>query len=254
MKNDLITIIITNYKNETYLKNAISSCLKQTYKNIEIIVIDDASNSNFCLSLIKKINDNRIKLYHTKTNYGHYACCNFAIDISSGKYITFLGADDYIVETHIDKLYNFLVKKDAIATYCLYQRFGDNGYRSDTKICEASIMFNKNEALSKAGYFHMVRGGADTEYRMRLESIFGKNKILLLKECNYFALYKHDSLSRGGRFGRNSIERKLYIKFFLKNIKDNKLFYNYKNNKLFNNINNDFYINNFNIKNFVKLI
>jgi glycosyltransferase involved in cell wall biosynthesis len=248
-----VSVIVTNFNNENYLENSIKSLLEQTYKNIEIIIINDNSDDKKTLNIIKKFNKSNLHFISNSVNYGHYACANYGIDIASGDYITFLGADDILLKNHIDTLYTLINNKNYIAVYSLSQRYTKNNKLSSPKICEASIFFKKNIVLKKAGYFHMVRGGADTEFRLRLEKIFGKNKIPCTNKVTYFGLYKEETLSISKKFGKGSSVRNNYIKYFMNNLSSNKdLYYNYLECSL-KCENNNFYVKNFNKNNFKKI-
>jgi len=227
-----VSIIITNYKKELFLKKAILSCLNQSYKDIEIIVVDDCSNKGKSLNIVKKIGSNKVRYIYTSRNYGHYACCNYAIDQSTGKYITFLGGDDTVSRDHIKHLLIALEKYRLAAVCSLYSRYYENGKRVGRggKLCEASIMFQKKRFLRNIGYFHMVRCAADTEYRERAIKYYGGNKFGVLKSDSYKALYLSGSLTRSKKTGRGSSGRSRYAKWFYKNIrrsKPNSLYFNY---------------------------
>ena len=96
MKSDLISIIVPVYNSELYINRCLDSLLKQTYKNIEIIIVDDGSKDN-SLQLIKGYanKDSRIKVY-TQSNQGPSVARNTGLDNSTGKYIMFVDADDFI--------------------------------------------------------------------------------------------------------------------------------------------------------------
>ena len=99
---DLISLIVPVYNVEKYFVRCIKSILKQTYSNIEVILVDDGSDDNsgeLCDEYAKV--DNRIKVIHKKNEGLGYAR-NSGLDISSGKYVTFIFIDDYIWEYDID--------------------------------------------------------------------------------------------------------------------------------------------------------
>lgn len=95
-----VSIIIPVFNAEQYLSQCIESLIKQTYKNIEIILVNDGSTDN-SLEICKKYGakDNRIKIYSIK-NSGVSIARNKGVSISSGKYITFVDSDDW-VETNM---------------------------------------------------------------------------------------------------------------------------------------------------------
>lgn len=142
---DLISVVIPIYNVEKYLKKCVESILKQTYENIEIILVDDGSLDN-CGNICEEFAniDNRIKVIHKK-NGGLSDARNHGIKIAKGKYITFVDSDDYVEKTYIEKLYN------AIKI---------NG----TKISQCNILIvNDNEkVLEKLGYSSkLIKYGKD---------------------------------------------------------------------------------------------
>lgn len=108
-----ISIIIVNYNNAKYLKKSLESTLDQSYKNKEIIVIDDMSNDN-SLEVLKKYKK-KIKFYVTKkkTKYGSYNQINSyyqGFKKSKGKYIFFLDSDDYFKINKVKKVLSYFAK------------------------------------------------------------------------------------------------------------------------------------------------
>lgn len=109
----LISIIVPCYKVEKYLPKCIESIICQTYTNIEIILVDDGSPDNcgkICDDYADK--DLRIKVIH-KTNGGLSDARNIAIDNTAGEYIVFVDSDDYVAPTHIEELYNMILRHQA---------------------------------------------------------------------------------------------------------------------------------------------
>ena len=92
-----LTIIIPTYNSQQYIEKCIVSIINQTYTNLEIIIIDDNSKDrtyDICKKIQKK--DTRIKLMKNSENKGVSTTRNKGISISTGEYITFVDADDYI--------------------------------------------------------------------------------------------------------------------------------------------------------------
>lgn len=118
--NEIISIIIPVYKVENYLNKCVESVVNQTYKNLEIILVDDGSPDNcpkMCDDWAKK--DKRIKVVH-KPNGGLSDARNAGINISKGKYICFADSDDYLVDKFVEILYNNLVKTDSDLSICSF--------------------------------------------------------------------------------------------------------------------------------------
>ena len=133
MFNKKITVIITSYNSEKYLKQSISSVLNQTYKNFELIIVDDGSrdNSRKIINSFKK-KDCRIKTFFFKSNIGLEAYArNYAIKQSRGSYISFLDADDVWLDTKLETQVSYLKKKIIMCTtLCTYIDYKGNQYSS----------------------------------------------------------------------------------------------------------------------------
>ena len=116
--SELISVIIPVYKVEEYLDECVSSVVNQTYKNIEIILVDDGSPDNcpaMCDDWAKK--DGRIRVIH-KTNGGLSDARNAGLEIVSGDYIAFVDSDDYIKPDMIEKLHTAIRREDADIAAC----------------------------------------------------------------------------------------------------------------------------------------
>ena len=116
-----VSIIIPVHNSSKYILECINSVINQTYKNLEIILIDDNSTDN-SLEIIKSINDKRIKLIELSTNCGAAVARNKGIEIASGDYICFLDSDDYWKPRKIEKQLKFIKNKAFIYSEYLYLR------------------------------------------------------------------------------------------------------------------------------------
>ena len=115
--NPLVSIIIPAYNAEKYIQRALESALAQTYKDIEIIVIDDGSTDKTA-EIIKTYQDPRI-IYIFQKNQGQGPARNNGIKKSQGEYITFLDADDYYFPEKVEKQVRFLENHSEYqAVYC----------------------------------------------------------------------------------------------------------------------------------------
>ena len=123
MNNELISIIVPVYKVEKYLERCVKSILKQTYTNLEIILVDDGSPDKcgqLCDELAKV--DDRIKVYH-KENGG------LSDERANGEYIGFVDSDDYIHESMYEKLYEAIKKSGTLIVECGLTRVYKNTLR-----------------------------------------------------------------------------------------------------------------------------
>lgn len=127
MNNELISVIIPVYNSERYLSRAIKSVLNQTYKNYEIILIDDGSTDSsirICDKFSKE--DSRIRVIHQK-NKGVSAARNTGIKIANGNYIAFLDADDEITTEALELMHNEMLNNEVDLVITNYTKILNNG-------------------------------------------------------------------------------------------------------------------------------
>ena len=117
-----VSIIIPVYNVEKYLDKCLKSVLNQTYKNIEIIVINDGSTDN-SLKICKKYKDKRIVLID-KENGGVSSARNKGLELASGKYITFVDSDDWLELDAIENMVSFIEKENVDFVRFCYQTAG----------------------------------------------------------------------------------------------------------------------------------
>lgn len=111
--NPLISIIVPCYNVERYVEQCIRSIMGQSYKNIEIITVDDGSPDNSSQILDKLANeDSRIKVIH-KQNAGVSAARNSGLDVATGDYVVFVDGDDYLAPDYVDYMLQLAYKNDS---------------------------------------------------------------------------------------------------------------------------------------------
>lgn len=122
----MISVIVPVYKVEKYLNKCIESIINQTYKNLEIILVDDGSPDNcpsICNEYAKK--DDRIKVIH-KENGGLSDARNVGIDAATGSYISFVDSDDYIAPDFLEIMHSTMLRENADLVICNYCYIDDN--------------------------------------------------------------------------------------------------------------------------------
>ena len=171
--NDLISIIVPIYGVEKYLRRCIDSIIRQTYTNLEIILVDDGSPDDcgrICDEYAKT--DSRIKVIH-KTNGGLSDARNAGIDLANGEYLLFVDSDDYINTNMISDLYESLIRFSAEVSVCRYQSVRDDeeiDIEQNEDYSDAFIL-TKEDFLSNPEYI----------YERRLEFIVAWNKLYARK-------------------------------------------------------------------------
>ena len=129
-----VSVIVPVYKVEEYIDVCINSIINQSYKNLEIILIDDGSPDkcgkicdNYC-----KI-DNRIKVIHQE-NGGLSSARNAGILKATGDYLVFIDSDDYVNPLYIEKLYDTIKSTNTLIGACNYKNIYDNEPVEEDKI------------------------------------------------------------------------------------------------------------------------
>lgn len=119
LKNPLITVIMPCYNGEKFIEESIQSVLGQTYKNIELVVVNDGSKDR-TLEICERIaaEDPRLRVISHPTNYGVSAARNTGLKNVQGSYITFVDSDDQIDPEFIDKLYKLITAYKADISQC----------------------------------------------------------------------------------------------------------------------------------------
>lgn len=122
-----ISVVVPVYNVEKYLSRCIDSVIAQSYKNLDIILVDDGSTDSSGVLCDKyKAFDSRIRVFHKK-NGGLSDARNYGITKSKGKYITFIDSDDYVTNDCISFLYELISKANyRIAICSLYTYFASN--------------------------------------------------------------------------------------------------------------------------------
>ena len=144
--NDLITIIINAYNEENFIIKCVNSVINQTYKNLEILIINDGSTDN-TLKLCKSIKDKRIRIITTK-NLGLSLSRNIGIENAKGEYLYFIDADDFIEEDTIEYLYNLCKKYNSKLSTCMPKTIFDYNFIKTNKKEKIKVLNNK-EMLKK---------------------------------------------------------------------------------------------------------
>lgn len=119
MEKEKISVVIPTYNRERTLKRSIESVLKQTYLNIEIIIIDDCSTDN-TEQIVKSFNNEKIRYIRLDKNSGACVARNKGIEIATGDYIAFQDSDDEWLEDKLEKQMKVLKETGTVVTFCAF--------------------------------------------------------------------------------------------------------------------------------------
>lgn len=140
----LISVVVPAYNVEKYLPKCVESLLNQTWKNLEIILVDDGSPDN-CWNIMQDYarRDSRVKPLHQK-NGGLSAARNAGVDAAKGEYIGFLDGDDYLAPETYELLYGAMQKYDAQIAVCSFEYVDESG-----KVLPTSSPMTREEVLTR---------------------------------------------------------------------------------------------------------
>lgn len=157
----IISIIIPLYNKAAHIKRALKSVIKQGIKDIEILVVNDASTDGG-EKLIGEFNDSRIKLYHrSEPGPGGYAARNLGILNAKSPWIAFLDADDEWLEDHLSNFMDALQQNPEIELYgAAYKKsFGDGNF----KICKKAVVVGEDTDLRLISFDEFLESIVNTE-------------------------------------------------------------------------------------------
>ncbi len=224
----LFSIIIPTYNRADFIGKTINSVLNQTYKNFEIIVIDDGSTDN-TREVVNNIKDERIH-YYKKENEERAAARNFGVKKAKGEYVTFLDSDDLFYENHLEEANIFLSNNKPEFMFQAYdivhldykepKRFKNHDLNqllvSDGNVMSCHGVFIENE-IAKNNLFNEDRdlsASEDYELWLRLASKYKIHHNPIVTSC----LIDHDSRSVVNIDKDKLILRKeLFLKYTLEN-------------------------------------
>jgi glycosyltransferase involved in cell wall biosynthesis len=205
-KNELISVIIPCYNSEKTINRAIDSVINQSYKNLEILVIDDGSTDNTRNIINNYIkNDTRIKYFYLDNSGGPSLPSNFGVDKSEGEFVAFLDHDDEWALNKLERQLN-LIKSDQIDFVSCFTYFVNTITGFSDRVIIKKYLNYKNIILEK-------------NFILSLSSILMKKKVF----CDIGGF---DERLKGIQ------DWDLYIRLFVKGYQfgfiDNYLLYNYK--------------------------
>ena len=159
-----ISVIIPCYNSEKFLKHTVQSVIDQTYKDWELIIVDDKSTDN-SLKEAQKLaeTDTRIKIIPMKENGGVSVCRNLGMRQASGRYVAFLDSDDIWANDKLERQLKFMKKNNAAISHTGYAYMSENGiplkngrgyvdkdldvrqYMKTTQINTSTVMFDTDK-------------------------------------------------------------------------------------------------------------
>lgn len=195
----LVSIVLPTYNGCKYLRQSIESCLNQTYKNIELIVVDDGS-TDATAEVVKSYQDKKIKYLRHEKNLGLPHALNTGFSKAKGEYLTWTSDDNYYTKDAIEVMTNFLNKKKDVGLvyadcYVIDEKGDVLRYHQVSSIkklyveCSvwACFLYRRKVYEEVGEYNPQAKYFEDYEYWFRVREKF---KIRRLNKCLYY-IRKH---------------------------------------------------------------
>lgn len=202
----LITVVMPVYEPDAGFMTAVRSIISQTWRNLEVLIVDDASSgaSRRRFAEVAAL-DERIRILTKPRNGGTYSARNTALAAARGRFITGQDADDWSHPERLERQVRPLLDdRSLIATLSGCLRVTDDlraswlraSGSSPTRVNSSSLMFRRTEVMHRMGYYDRVRKGADSEFIFRMRAVFGRAAVAELPECLALVRLAEGSLSR----------------------------------------------------------
>lgn len=234
----LVSVIMTSHNTEDYIESAIYSLLDQSYKNIEIIVVDDYS-SDGTIEILDRLSrsDKRIRFFRLNSNLGTYYAKNLGILQSKGDVIFFQDSDDICHQNRIEICMQALESNaNAVAVRAAYARVNPSngsivevdGYEYKLGLITLGV---RRSVFNEIGFFNCTTKASDDEFFNRMKCYYKKIRILDVSQPLYFNTMRSNSLisdmvdwqGESTISQSQSVVRNNYVKLFTDIHKDNTI-------------------------------
>ncbi|WP_265521807.1 glycosyltransferase [Oerskovia flava] len=198
----LISVIMSAYRPGQEIFTAVRSILRQTWSRLELIIVDDASGVEYA-SIFRQVArlDDRIRLIRREHNQGTYVARNAGLREATGFLVTFQDSDDWSHPERLERqsrpllddtsVHSTLSRSIRCTPDLVFQRLGSRTSRRNA----SSLMFRREETISRVGYFDSVRKSADSEFNERLVAASPGRQVIVEDQLAFVRLVD-GSLSR----------------------------------------------------------
>ena len=201
----LVSIIMPSYNTAQFISKSIQSVLEQSYKDWELIIVDDCSTDDTDKIVIDFLTDKRIKYIKNKKNSGAAVSRNLALCEAHGKWIAFLDSDDLWLPEKLEKQINFMEKNSYHFSYTNYAEIDSEGQKTNVTVTGP-------KKITKTGFFNYCWPGCltvmydvDTVGLIQIADIKKNNDyamwLKVCKKANCYLLDEELALYRRGRAG-----------------------------------------------------
>ncbi len=234
MEKPLVSVCIPAYNNAEYIGETIDSILKQTYQNLELVVVDDNSKDD-TLKVLQEYaaKDGRVRVYHNENNLGMSGNWNHCLELCQGEFIKLVCADDLLAENALEKEVQALIEHPSAVMAesdtklvdlngngkGFYKRFGAKGLVSGSKVARKGFFVKNYFGAPQANTFRKSAyekvGGFDTDYTYILDYDFWVElaklgDVYIIHESLNFFRVRNDS-NTGQVMGEDKQKTAIYV-------------------------------------------
>lgn len=219
----LVSVLVTTFRTGQRAVRAIESILQQSYRNLEVVVVDDASGDDTPQLLAQLAQqDARIRVLTLPVNVGTYVAKSIGLQAARGEFVTCHDSDDWSHPCKIARQVQPLLDEPGLVASISYLlRMQDDGQfyawpvHPLMRINQSSLLFRRELVLAKAGAWDCVRTGADSEFYTRLRLVFGKKAVKRVRQPLSLVAHRPGSLMTDATTGYTdqgiSVERLDYV-------------------------------------------
>ncbi|MBQ6052019.1 MAG: glycosyltransferase family 2 protein [Clostridia bacterium] len=178
--SDLVSIVMPSYNTGRYIAATLNSVLSQTYRNWELLIVDDCSTDNTDEVVQQFLSDQRIRYIKNEQNSGAAVSRNRALREAKGKWIAFLDSDDLWIPEKLERQIQFMEKNDYHFSYTNYAEIDVSGKRNGIKVTGP-------KKITKTGFLNYCWPGCLTVMYDR--DIVGLIQIADIKKNNDYAMW-----------------------------------------------------------------
>ena len=244
--NKKISVIVAVYNTEEYLDRCLESLLNQTYKNMELVIVEDCSTDS-SRKLLKKYKENEnIKIFYNKENRGLSYSRNYGLKKSTGDFIGYIDSDDYVEPDYYEKLMRSIKDNKSDIAICDIKLVDEQTnkiqrckcYTNDFDVCSvvnngfAASACNKLFKRKNIEKYPFAEGKVNEDIAVVIPTVIQAKKISYADTC-YFYVQRGGSI-QNSRFSNKRFDIFDGVKTTLERIKNEKDYEFYKNAIVYN--------------------
>lgn len=248
MTKPKISVIVAVYNTEKYIRTCLNSLLSQTFSDIEVIVIDDASTDQSRIVLKEYESNKKFRIVYNECNKGPAYNRNLGVNVAKGEYVGFIDSDDYVPCDYYEKLLQGIEKERADISICDIKLVYEDEKMEKIKLCYEGNSFHllsaiqcglvssscnklfKKDLLKK---YNFEEGKVNEDIAVVVPALVYAKKLAYVKDCYYNYVQRKTSI-QNSRFNEKRFDVFDGIETTLKRVNGSKYFEEVKDILVFN--------------------